>query len=54
MQRSNTSDMIFSVAKIISHLSQDVTLLRGTVIITGTPEVREQTCLCSTKVLESE
>jgi 2-keto-4-pentenoate hydratase/2-oxohepta-3-ene-1,7-dioic acid hydratase in catechol pathway len=52
MQRSNTSDMIFSVAKIISHLSQDVTLLRGTVIITGTPEVREQTCLCSTKVLD--
>jgi 2-keto-4-pentenoate hydratase/2-oxohepta-3-ene-1,7-dioic acid hydratase in catechol pathway len=40
MQQSNTSDMIFSVAQLISQLSQDVTLPRGTVIITGTPEVR--------------
>jgi 2-keto-4-pentenoate hydratase/2-oxohepta-3-ene-1,7-dioic acid hydratase in catechol pathway len=40
MQQSNTGDMIFSVAQLISQLSQDVTLLRGTIIITGTPEVR--------------
>lgn len=39
MQQSNTGDMIFSVAQLISQLSQDVTLPRGTVIITGTPEV---------------
>ena len=29
---------IFSVAEIISFLSQDTTLLHGTVILTGTPE----------------
>lgn len=40
MQDSNTGDMIFSVAQLISQLSQDVTLPRGTVILTGTPEVR--------------
>jgi 2-keto-4-pentenoate hydratase/2-oxohepta-3-ene-1,7-dioic acid hydratase in catechol pathway len=38
MQKSNTSDMIFSVAKIISFLSQSSTLLPGTLILTGTPE----------------
>jgi 2,4-didehydro-3-deoxy-L-rhamnonate hydrolase len=37
-QKSNTSDMIFSVAEIISHLSQFMTLLPGDVIVTGTPE----------------
>lgn len=36
-QRSNTSDMIFPVAQIISHLSQFMTLLPGDVVITGTP-----------------
>jgi 2-keto-4-pentenoate hydratase/2-oxohepta-3-ene-1,7-dioic acid hydratase in catechol pathway len=36
-QRSNTSDMIFSVAEIVSHLSQFMTLLPGDVIVTGTP-----------------
>ncbi len=37
MQESNTSDMIFSVAQIVSYLSQFMTLLPGDVIITGTP-----------------
>uniref|UniRef100_A0A6A7G6P7 oxaloacetate tautomerase n=1 Tax=Hirondellea gigas TaxID=1518452 RepID=A0A6A7G6P7_9CRUS len=38
MQNSSTSQMIFSTAKLISFLSQDTTLLPGTVILTGTPE----------------
>ena len=37
MQQSNTADMIFSVAQLIGFLSQDTTLLPGTVILTGTP-----------------
>ncbi len=37
MQDGNTGDMIFSVADIISFLSQGTTLLPGTVIVTGTP-----------------
>jgi 2,4-didehydro-3-deoxy-L-rhamnonate hydrolase len=37
-QRSNTSDMIFSVAEVIAHLSEFMTLLPGDVIITGTPQ----------------
>lgn len=37
MQDSNTADMIFSVAVLIEKLSQDMTLLPGTVILTGTP-----------------
>jgi 2,4-diketo-3-deoxy-L-fuconate hydrolase len=37
-QRSNTADMIFPVAEIVSHLSQFMTLLPGDVVITGTPE----------------
>ncbi|MHA4867954.1 fumarylacetoacetate hydrolase family protein [Duganella sp. PWIR1] len=36
-QASNTSDMIFSVAQIVSYLSQFMTLLPGDVIVTGTP-----------------
>ena len=36
-QSSNTSDMIFSVAQIVSYLSQFMTLLPGDVIVTGTP-----------------
>jgi len=36
-QISNTSDMIFPVAEIVSHLSQFMTLLPGDVIVTGTP-----------------
>ncbi len=38
MQNSNTSDMIFSTAKLISFLSHQFTLRPGTVICTGTPE----------------
>lgn len=37
MQTGNTRTMIFSVAKIVSHLSEYMTLLPGDVIITGTP-----------------
>ncbi|KAJ1569830.1 hypothetical protein HK096_000740 [Nowakowskiella sp. JEL0078] len=37
-QASSTADLIFSVSKIISFLSQGTTLEPGTVIITGTPE----------------
>ena len=36
-QSSNTADMIFSVAEIVSYLSQFMTLLPGDVVITGTP-----------------
>ncbi len=38
MQASNTSDMIFSCRQIVSYLSRCMTLLPGTVILTGTPE----------------
>ena len=38
MQDSNTSDMIFRVARIVSYLCQDLTLQPGTVILTGTPQ----------------
>jgi len=38
MQDSNTGDMIHTVAELIAFLSQDTTLLPGTVILTGTPE----------------
>ncbi len=37
MQTGNTKTMIFSVAKIVSHLSQYMTLMPGDVITTGTP-----------------
>ena len=37
MQTGNTSTMIFSVAQIISHLSQLMTLRPGDIITTGTP-----------------
>jgi 2-keto-4-pentenoate hydratase/2-oxohepta-3-ene-1,7-dioic acid hydratase in catechol pathway len=37
MQDSNTADMIFTVAQLIAFLSSGVTLLPGTVILTGTP-----------------
>ncbi len=36
-QASSTADMIFSVAHIVSYLSQFMTLLPGDLIITGTP-----------------
>ena len=38
MQCSNTSDMIFDVPTLVAFLSEDTTLLPGTVIMTGTPE----------------
>jgi 2-keto-4-pentenoate hydratase/2-oxohepta-3-ene-1,7-dioic acid hydratase in catechol pathway len=38
VQDSNTADMIFPVATLISYLSQHFTLMPGTVILTGTPE----------------
>jgi 2-keto-4-pentenoate hydratase/2-oxohepta-3-ene-1,7-dioic acid hydratase in catechol pathway len=38
LQDSHTSDMIYSVRQIISYLSDGMTLLPGTVILTGTPE----------------
>ena len=37
-QDSNTSDMIFSVAEIVSYISQHMTLEPGDLILTGTPE----------------
>jgi len=37
MQQSNTSDLIFSVSQLIEFLSEDTTLMPGTVILTGTP-----------------
>ena len=37
VQQASTSTMIFSVARLISELSQGTTLLAGSVILTGTP-----------------
>ncbi|MDF1512702.1 MAG: fumarylacetoacetate hydrolase family protein [Anaerolineae bacterium] len=37
-QNSNTADMVFSVAQIISYASQYMTLKPGDIILTGTPE----------------
>ncbi len=37
-QHSNTSQMIFSIARLIAELSKGMTLLPGDVIATGTPE----------------
>jgi 2-keto-4-pentenoate hydratase/2-oxohepta-3-ene-1,7-dioic acid hydratase in catechol pathway len=37
MQDANTSQMIFPVATLIAELSRGMTLLAGTVILTGTP-----------------
>jgi 2-keto-4-pentenoate hydratase/2-oxohepta-3-ene-1,7-dioic acid hydratase in catechol pathway len=37
VQNSNTDDMIFGVAQIISHLSQFLKLVPGDIIATGTP-----------------
>jgi 2-keto-4-pentenoate hydratase/2-oxohepta-3-ene-1,7-dioic acid hydratase in catechol pathway len=38
VQSGNTEQMMFTVAEIISYISQDTTLLPGTVILTGTPD----------------
>lgn len=37
VQDSNTSDMIFTVAQIVSHMSQFMKLVPGDIISTGTP-----------------
>ncbi len=37
-QESNTDRMIFSIARVISHISQAMTLLPGDLILMGTPE----------------
>lgn len=37
MQNSNTSDFIFNVQEVVSHISQFMTLLPGDLISTGTP-----------------
>lgn len=37
MQNSNTSDFIFNVQEVVSHISQFMTLLPGDIISTGTP-----------------
>ena len=37
LQDGNTSDMIFSVAELIAFMSQDTTLPKGSIILTGTP-----------------
>ncbi len=37
VQQSHTSDLIFPVAKLVSYLSQAITLRAGDVILTGTP-----------------
>lgn len=38
MQESNTAEMIFSIAKLVSYLSHQFTLRPGTLILTGTPD----------------
>ena len=38
MQSGTTADMIFPVCTLIAELSRGMTLLKGTVILTGTPE----------------
>jgi len=38
MQDHTTADMIFNVRQLIAFLSQDTTLLPGTLILTGTPQ----------------
>lgn len=38
VQQSNTGDMIFDVPMLIANLSRSMTLLPGTVILTGTPQ----------------
>ena len=37
MQNSNTSDFIFNIQQVVSHISQFMTLLPGDIISTGTP-----------------
>ncbi len=37
MQQARTAEMIFGVAELVSYLSRGMTLLPGTVLLTGTP-----------------
>ncbi len=37
MQDASTSDMIFPISELIANLSRDMTLVSGTVLLTGTP-----------------
>ena len=37
-QSSNTSDMVFNCKKLVSYVSQYMTLKPGDIIFTGTPE----------------
>ena len=37
VQDSNTKDMIFGVAELVTYISQFMTLTPGTVVVTGTP-----------------
>ncbi|MHC1698632.1 MAG: fumarylacetoacetate hydrolase family protein [Geobacteraceae bacterium] len=59
MQASNTSNMIFPVRRIVSHLSHSFTLLPGTLILTGTPSGvgfmrKPPVYLCPGQVVEVE
>ena len=38
MQSASTKDMVFSVADIITYITETITLVPGDVIATGTPE----------------
>ena len=38
VQQSSTGDMIFGISEIVHHASRSVSLMPGTVILTGTPE----------------
>ena len=37
MQQGNTRDLIFDIPALIAYISQDITLLPGDIISTGTP-----------------
>ena len=37
MQQSNTSDLVFDIPRLVSYISQYMTLLPGDIISTGTP-----------------
>lgn len=59
VQNNSTADMIFSVAEIISHMSEFMALVPGDVIATGTPEgvgmgMKPQRFLRSGDVMELE
>jgi acylpyruvate hydrolase len=59
MQESSTSDMVFSVAEILSYISEIITLVPGDIIATGTPSGignarRPQVFLRPQSVLHSE